>query len=193
MHDLGIDTWIVLQLMSWTTAHPALVQIAIFLSSSLPNFMAAVLAVYLLVTLAHQGRLLWLVPVVMIGAWLCARGIQLAWFRERPFDAGIVVALLPHRESGSFPSTHATVVFAVGWLLWATREAFVLVWAWWTFAVLVCIGRVACGLHYPTDVLGGLLVGVVCASSSVALVRGRLWLERTQNNTEVDPPTAQKD
>lgn len=173
MSDPGIDAWIVLQLIDWATTCPGLARWAIFFSSDLPDLMAAVLGAYMLVALVRQGRFLWLVPLVMMAAWLCARGIQIAWFRERPFDAGLVIALLPHRESGSFPSTHASVVFAVGWFLARTRGSITFVWSWWISAALVCGGRVACGLHYPSDVVGGLMVGVVCASSAIFLAKRR--------------------
>lgn len=173
MHDPGFDAWIVLQLIDRAATCPALARLAVFFASGLPDLMAVALGVYVLAALVRRGRFLWLIPLVMVSAWLCARGIQLAWFRERPFDAGLVIALLPHRESGSFPSTHASVVFAVGWFLTRTRESITFVWSWWISAALVCAGRVACGLHYPSDVLGGLVVGAVCASSAVLLAKRR--------------------
>jgi undecaprenyl-diphosphatase len=62
----------------------------------------------------------------------------------------------------SFPSDHAALFFsmAVG-LFWINRF-------WGSLAILhtllvVCLPRTYLGLHYPTDLLGGLAVGAVCA------------------------------
>ena len=113
------------------------------------------------------------VLVAAMGGGLCARGIQLAWLREQPIDAGLVIGLLPHRESGCFPSTHAGVAFAAGWFLTRTRASIIFVWSWRISAALVFGGRVACGLHYPSDVLGGQVVGAACASSALLLAKRR--------------------
>lgn len=192
MSDPGIDAWIVLQLIDWASTFPGLARWAIFFSTDLPDLMAAVLGAYMLVAFVRQRRLLWLVPVVMIAAWLSARGIQHTWFRERPFDAGLVIALLPHRESGSFPSTHASVVLAVGWFLTRTRESVTLVWSWWISAALVCGGRVACGLHYPSDVVGGLIVGLVCAESALFLAQRRVRPQGRRAGPEKPPGTTRR-
>lgn len=64
------------------------------------------------------------------------------------------------RGDGSFPSNHALNNFAQAiyfFLLWPRKKN-----AWWLFLVafLISIGRVYQGLHYPSDVLGGALIGL---------------------------------
>jgi undecaprenyl-diphosphatase len=97
------------------------------------------------------------------------------WDRPRPF---VVLhefhKLIPHAADASFPSDHATGAFAIVFALALFRRpaaaALALVWA-----VLIGVARVMVGVHWPTDILGGLGVG---AFSALVLwtprLRGRL-------------------
>ena len=68
------------------------------------------------------------------------------------------IRLLVHCGSGkSFPSSHAVNNFAMAMLFsfyyrkWA--------WAFFAWAALVALSRVAVGVHYPSDIAGGALIG----------------------------------
>jgi undecaprenyl-diphosphatase len=74
---------------------------------------------------------------------------------------------LPH--SLSFPSGHTAVIFAAayvaGYFYPKLRG-----WAY-AFAVWVALTRVYVGVHYPTDLLGGALLGVICGAVACRVVR----------------------
>jgi undecaprenyl-diphosphatase len=95
--------------------------------------------------------------------------------RPRPFaaDPGTVHLFAKHAADPGFPSDHATAAFAIAVALLLRNRAWgaiVLV-----FAAILAVGRVAMGIHYPSDVLGGAALGSLTA---VALwwapVRARL-------------------
>src|SRR5689334_10741188 len=74
------------------------------------------------------------------------------------------------RTWSSFPSDHAALWMAIA-------VGIFLVWRWvGILAILqvvlfVCLPRVVLGLHYPTDVIGGAVIGAV---TTCFLTRGRL-------------------
>jgi undecaprenyl-diphosphatase len=91
--------------------------------------------------------------------------------RPRPFvaDPGSVHLFAQHAADAGFPSDHATAAFAIGVALLLRRRA-------WGAVVLVAAtvlaaGRVAMGVHYPSDVLAGALLG---AAVALALHRPRV-------------------
>ena len=88
--------------------------------------------------------------------------------RARPFvaDPHGVHLFASHAADPGFPSDHATAAFAIAVAIVLRKQA------WGIFALVAAtvlsIGRVALGVHYPSDVLAGAVLG-----SAAALV---LWL-----------------
>lgn len=93
-------------------------------------------------------------------AILMAELLSLVFLRFRPFLAfQQILVLIPAPLTSSFPSTHIAIASAIA-------SAFYLADRRWGLLGLlivlgVAIGRIAVGVHYPTDILGGLLMGVV--------------------------------
>lgn len=80
------------------------------------------------------------------------------WDRARPFVVLADVApLLGHESRRSFPSRH--VASAVAMASVAAGEWPVLAGAMRLVAALLALSRVGAGLHYPSDVVAGALLG----------------------------------
>jgi len=94
-------------------------------------------------------------------ALLLAQGISYFWYLPRPFAANIGVQLLSHTPNGSFPSHHMTFIssIAIGLLITRATRAIGVVLA--VCAILIAWGRVYVGVHWPFDMIGGLLFGAL--------------------------------
>jgi len=86
-------------------------------------------------------------------------------FHPRPFMDGLARNYLHHAPDSSFPSDHATLLFALGFSFWALRPT---IWPslWILPLALACaVGwvRVYLGAHYPLDIVGAALLGLTGA------------------------------
>jgi undecaprenyl-diphosphatase len=105
--------------------------------------------------------------IALAFALLSAHFIGVFFYRARPFVAHAVTQLIPYPPDASFPSDHTTVAFALIVALWPvlgrTR------WFWIAWGALIGLARVMVGVHYPTDVLGGALLGAAWGALALML------------------------
>lgn len=89
--------------------------------------------------------------------------------RPRPFNVyPSIVCMGKTLDQFSFPSGHT--LHAVGFSIVAVYYFPALIWLVLPFSLLVALSRPVLGLHYPSDVLAGALIGMVIAMSSFAFV-----------------------
>ena len=76
--------------------------------------------------------------------------------RTRPFDVNTAISLLVKKPTDySFPSGHTAAYFAAVTALFFAKEKYRYV-------------------HYPTDILGGILVGILCGVIAYLITRKKL-------------------
>jgi undecaprenyl-diphosphatase len=163
------------------------VAIASLRTPGLTNFFSAithladVLVVFVVLVLALAAFVMskrftfaWALLIAVAGSTITTAILKVVVERARPSD---VVALVTE-DSYSFPSGHATAVVALyGFLLYACYKMFP---QWWARALSVLAGaviillvgfsRVYLGVHYPTDVLAGYLVGALWVYIAISLL-----------------------
>jgi membrane-associated phospholipid phosphatase len=111
-----------------------------------------------------------LVGVGAVLALAANQAIGPAVARVRPCHALAHVEVLLHCASdSSFPSDHAMIAgaFAAGLLLLDRRLGLAAL----LFALLLAFARVYVGVHYPSDVVGGLAIGAAIGSLVVLALR----------------------
>lgn len=86
--------------------------------------------------------------------------IRFLYHRPRPFVAHQVHALLID-DAWSFPSGHAALFFAMATALYLYNKTWGI--GFFIAALLITVSRVIAGVHYPSDIVGGLVVGSAIA------------------------------
>lgn len=120
---------------------------------------------------ARQRVVVYAMGSALLGLAL-AQVIGHVWFRDRPYVHHAAHLLIAPSGDPSFPSDHAVGGFAlaVPFLLARRRIGWLLL----GLAALLALARVAVGTHYPSDVLGGAVLGTAAA---VVVWRLRALLE----------------
>ena len=93
---------------------------------------------------------------------ICEYALKPAFDRVRPYAIDSSIAVIDARpDTSAFPSGHAAM--AVAYALAGSRMIPGSAWVWWPLAVVVALSRVYLGVHWPSDVVGGAVVGLICA------------------------------
>lgn len=91
--------------------------------------------------------------------------------RTRPFDINTSVQLLiPKPKDYSFPSGHTAASFTASFALLFAGNRRIAVPAL-VLAVLIAFSRMYLYVHFPTDILGGIVVGVFCGWLGNAVIK----------------------
>jgi len=152
----------------WINATPAspkaLIKLATFLANDL------IIIVPLLIVglwlwgqrenIGKQRELVSKTTNALLFAMTAAKTLSVLFPHARPFVEGFGYTFLQHAPDSAFPSDHGTAIFtfALAFLFWHRR---------WSGAILLAVGagiawsRIYLGIHWPLDMLGGLLVGTL--------------------------------
>jgi undecaprenyl-diphosphatase len=161
--DFAIRAWIVLHRV------PALDHIMWGISAAGRGGLVF-LAIGLMLTIARRMRprdLAQLVLAILATSVLCDQILKPAIGRDRPFVRTADVAVIgTSPQDASFPSGHTATAFAGAVVL--GRFAAALTPFWWLLAAAIGYSRIYVGVHYPSDVVGGALIGMACATAILA-------------------------
>ena len=128
---------------------------------------------------------------MVIGLLITNLAIKNVVARPRPYAEGMIDGLkllIEEQKDWSFPSGHTTNSFATAWVIFRRTTLGRRVGAGARFAgilalvlaILISLSRLYVGVHYPTDVIGGVIIGIF--SAEVAL---RLWKVFFRHNKQL--------
>lgn len=106
--------------------------------------------------------------IASVVCWAIYRPLKGRTARPRPLQANpnLIVPTAPLDEY-SFPSGHTLFAVALSLVLIAWLPA--LFWLVLPFTFLVAISRIVLGLHYPSDVAVGIVLGLAVGSATLSL------------------------
>jgi len=102
--------------------------------------------------------MLWTALIGLLVTWLAVNVFRSWLSLPRPVPLDLGIQWLGHGARGSFPSLHASCSFALAMVVALDRRDG---WAalFLLAAVSIAWSRVYLGLHFPSDVLAGAMVG----------------------------------
>lgn len=142
--------------------------------------------IFILLLLGRRPDLAWQFVLAALFATLWTHGGKELFSSLRPpavLAGGTFHLIGPMLEHNSFPSGHTTTIFVLAGLIgaqrWDTRYKFLVL----LLAALVGLSRIACGVHWPLDVLGGAFGGWLSALAGVWLAQRwhaglNVWFQR---------------
>lgn len=156
-----------LRLLLWIReylSHPILDKIFVFISTiGDAGFLWITIGLFFLAQKKHRTLGL-LILLSLIGSLMITNGVLKNWIaRPRPYTLWPVDLLINKNPEFSFPSGHTSAAFAAAWMMYMNKKRlgiYMLV-----LATLMGLSRVYLFMHYPTDVIGGAVIGILIAES----------------------------
>lgn len=173
--DLGIDV-----LIQEKLASPLLDQFFVTITKLGDGALWVVLVILLLLFKKTRFMGFGMLLALLIG-FLSFETIKFLVGRVRPYVAYGFDILIKAPRGSSFPSGHTTMSFsfATSFFLLARREwERILRWFVLILAVLISFSRLYLFVHYPSDVLVGLLLGILSGYLGVKIARTLLERDR---------------
>lgn len=161
---MALDTQLFFFLNAVAGWSPLSDAVVVFFAAYLSYVIPCILLLFVLVSAYPRREKIEILLVAAVSATIARYGVtelvRLVYHRPRPFLVSPVHQLLTSNE-WSFPSGHAAVFFALATVVYLYHKK----WGIFFFiaAVLMTTSRVIAGIHYPSDILGGALVGIGAA------------------------------
>jgi len=157
---LLLDWKIFYFLNQWAGKNVFLDGLAIFFAQYSGYFLLLILVFLLFKNYRRYKNLVFVsLGSALVSRFLFTELIRHLYFRSRPFVENSVNLLIYHKPTASFPSGHASFYFALSTAAYFYNKKLGIFFFLVSF--LMGISRIYCGLHWPSDILVGVAIGVL--------------------------------
>ncbi|KND49294.1 MAG: Phosphatase [Parcubacteria bacterium C7867-008] len=170
---MSLDLYLFSVLNSFAGQGPILDIVIVFFATYLPFILVGWFVLYLAYRkdLSHRSKVMGVVFAFVAGSiarFLVTSPIRFFFPRLRPLAAMDISHLLTI-DAPSFPSGHASFLFGFSTIVFFYNRKLGI--AFYVCTVLVCIARIAAGVHYPSDMVAGCVVGVLSGLAVIYLIK----------------------
>ncbi|HLP44094.1 MAG TPA: phosphatase PAP2 family protein [Candidatus Nanoarchaeia archaeon] len=148
--------------------------VILFFAEDLAYILLGILLIYILYSSKKHkqkiGIIVSLAVSIIISRYAIVEGFRTFWHRPRPF-VELNLFEIVSESSHSFPSAHASIFSAISTVIFFHNRKMGI--AFFCTTVVIGLGRILAGVHYPSDIVAGLIVGVISGALgyySVALL-----------------------
>ena len=156
----------------------------IFITQSGPVFAACIPLAYVIYGFIKKKKKIWMEGFMIATPYLLAvvvtNILKTLISRPRPFSTYSFIQKLSDGGSGSFPSGHTSDVFSIAMIISLLFPKPVIVLPLFLWATLVGYSRMDLGVHYPSDVAAGAIIGIASAVFCN-------WMFKRYRNRDVSP------
>ena len=138
-----------------------------FVGMFFADYLGYILLLVLALFLSVNYKKYWKIVVLALAAaglskFIVGEIIRQLWFRSRPFIALNFAPLINQSPAeASFPSGHALFFFALATIVYLyNKKAGIL---FYIASFFIAVARVFVGVHWPSDVLAGAVLGILIA------------------------------
>lgn len=98
------------------------------------------------------------VIVAAVAALVLSKLAGMFYYHPRPFVVQNIQPLVPHADNNGFPSDHTLLASSLATVIYFYRRQLGV--GIFTLAVILGTARVLAHVHWPVDILGGLILGI---------------------------------
>ncbi len=150
-----LDKQIILSLLNFFERHKLLKQLCV-ITTKLSSKLFITIYLYVLFFAYKTNNInLIIFPFVTL---LITIALQKIFFRKRPFEELGIENDTKHENSSSFPSKHSSSAFVIGMSCLYINSLFGILML--LLAIITGLSRIFCFVHYPTDVMIGMVIGI---------------------------------
>jgi undecaprenyl-diphosphatase len=128
--------------------------------------------------------------LIVFSAWFLAEVLKEIFISLRPELALGIAPLTDGKLTGGLPSGHTTAMFALltSFWIWLRRQRpsgtmSAILGLLFAFALVSALARIFIGIHFPSDILAGVILGVALPLA-VRFFQNSLFFEKGQNQTK---------